>query len=295
MDLEQTLSGWTGPSSDTEQDKQDRSVRMIREAVDAHTAFDDCSLTVYPKGSYANNTNVRADSDVDVAVQCHEVLYWKEQAPGAHHPSDPYRGIWTPEKLRSELVAALKAKFPNQVDDSGRVAIEINSSSARVDADVVPCFDFRYFWISGATRDGTKVIPKSGNRFENYPVQHLEEGKAKNASTNRRFKKTVRIMKRVENEMVEAGAHVEVPSYFVECLVYNCPNATLRQSKWTDVVGGVITHLWNELEGEEPSEASGRWAEVNDCKWLFTPRQKWSRPEGRAFAKAAWNYLGYKS
>lgn len=68
MSLEDTLSGWTGPSSDTEQDKQDRTIRMIREAVQSHDAFDDCTLSVYPKGSYANNTNVRADSDVDVAI-----------------------------------------------------------------------------------------------------------------------------------------------------------------------------------------------------------------------------------
>ena len=69
MSLEDRLSGWTGPSSDTEQEKQERTERMIREAVKEHPAFDDCKLTVYAKGSYANNTNVRTDSDVDIAVQ----------------------------------------------------------------------------------------------------------------------------------------------------------------------------------------------------------------------------------
>ena len=34
MSLEDTLSGWTGPSSDTEQEKQERTVRMIREAIE---------------------------------------------------------------------------------------------------------------------------------------------------------------------------------------------------------------------------------------------------------------------
>src|SRR5687767_6804174 len=61
MALEDTLDGWTGPSSDTEQDKQDRTERMIREAVAEHGAFDACELSIYAKGSYANNTNVRAD------------------------------------------------------------------------------------------------------------------------------------------------------------------------------------------------------------------------------------------
>jgi tRNA nucleotidyltransferase (CCA-adding enzyme) len=43
---------------------------MIREAVKEHSVFDGVDLDVYAKGSYANNTNVKADSDVDIAVQC---------------------------------------------------------------------------------------------------------------------------------------------------------------------------------------------------------------------------------
>ena len=119
MSLEDKLSRWTGPSSDTEQEKQDRTERMIRQAIDSHEPFDNCSFKVYAKGSYANNTNVRSDSDVDIAVECTEVLYWEEEEPGISTPGKPYEGIWTPAKLRSELVAALKDTFPNQVDATG--------------------------------------------------------------------------------------------------------------------------------------------------------------------------------
>jgi hypothetical protein len=56
--LEDKLSGWTGPSSPTEQDKQDRTERMIREAVKEHPAFDGVDIDIYAKGSCANNTNV---------------------------------------------------------------------------------------------------------------------------------------------------------------------------------------------------------------------------------------------
>ncbi|MFS0483125.1 hypothetical protein ACL1A8_12465 [Corynebacterium striatum] len=60
--LELKLAGWTGPSSPTEQEKQDRTERMIREAIEAHPAFDGMSCKIYAKGSYANNTNVKADT-----------------------------------------------------------------------------------------------------------------------------------------------------------------------------------------------------------------------------------------
>lgn len=291
MTTEAQLAGWTGPSSDTEQEKQERTERMVREAVNAHAPFKNCSYSIYAKGSYANNTNVRADSDVDVAVQCHEAVYWKEEAPAAHGPSKSYEGIWTPSKLRSEVVAALRAKFPSQIDTSGTTAIQVNSNTARVDADVVPCFDYLYYFTSGGSRPGTKIFRTSGTSFENFPAQQLENGRAKNNRTGTSFKKAVRILKRVENAMVSAGKHREVPSFFIECLVYNCPDSVLKLPTWTDTVRGLLVHIWNGLEGPEP--ASGRWLEVSECKYLFNSSQKWNRADGRDFAKAAWNYLGY--
>lgn len=293
MSLEETLQGWTGPSSDTEQDKQERTERMVREAIAAHSAFDDCSLTVYAKGSYANNTNVRADSDVDIAVQCHEAEYWSEAKTGMHPTVTPYTGIWTPSKLRTEVGAALRTKFPNQVDDSGSTAFTVRSSSARVDADVVPCFDYRYYFSSGGSREGTRIVTKANRHFENYPDQQLENGKTKNASTKTFYKQAVRVLKRVENAMLDAKVHREVPSFFVECLAYNCPDSTLLLPTWTETIRESLAHIWTELQGDEPDEESDRWLEVNECKYLFHANQAWSRADGRDYAKAAWNYLGY--
>jgi len=293
--LEDKLSGWTGPSSPTEQDKQNRTERMIREAVREHAAFDGGNLTVYAKGSYANNTNVKADSDVDIAVQCGDVTYWEEATKGAHSAGTPYTGIWTPTKLRLELKAALEAKFPSLVDSSGSTAFRINSGTARVDADVVPCFDYHYYFSSGGYREGTKVFKKDGTSLINYPQQQLDNGRAKNTRTNLRYKKAVRVMKRVENVMVAGSVHRKVPSFFVECLVYGCPDSILLRSTWTGVIRGVIVHVWESLDGPEPSEESERWFEVNDCKFLFHSSQAWTRQDGRDFVKAAWNYLGYVS
>ncbi|MFB8777132.1 nucleotidyltransferase domain-containing protein [Streptomyces broussonetiae] len=268
---------------------------MIREAIKEHAAFDGCDLTVYAKGSYANNTNVKADSDVDIAVQCGECIYWEEATPGAHTSSGSYTGIWTPSKLRSELKAALEAKFSGQVDSSGSTAFRINSSTVRVDADVVPCFDFRYYFSPTSYREGTKVFKKDGTSLRNYPQQQLDNGRAKNKRTNQYYKKAVRIMKRVENAMVAEDVHREVPSFFVECLVYNCPDRIFMEPTWAKTVEGIIVHVWQELDGPEPSEESERWFEVNGCKFLFHPTQAWSRQDGRDFVKAAWNYLGYAS
>lgn len=290
MSLENKLLEWTGPSSETEQEKQERTERMVRDAINSHTPFKDCSLKIYAKGSYANNTNVRSDSDVDIAVECMECFYWDELETGIETPSTTYEGIWTPAKLRSELIKALKEKFPNQVDDSGTTAIQIHSSSARVDADVVPCFSYQYF-MKNSTRLGTKIFKTDGKSIVNYPEQQLENGKAKNNKTSYAYKKAVRLLKRIENAMVEDGKFRELPSYFVECLAFNCPDSVFVHSTWTKCLREMILHIWNQLQGEEPS--TGRWVEVNKCIYLFGSSQKWTREDGREFAKAIWNYFGF--
>ena len=290
MTLEDKLARWTGPSSDSEKDKQDRTERMVRQAIDAHPPFSSCSLKVYAKGSYANNTNVRSDSDVDIAVECTDVFYWEESEPGNRTPGASYSGKWTPDALRTELSSALRAKFPGQVDNSGSTAIQINSSSARVDADVVPCFSFRYYLKYGE-RKGTKIFKKNGSSIVNYPAQQLENGVLKNKRTGYAYKKGARLLKRVENAMAQDRAFRELPSFFVECLAYNCPDTVFQNPTWTSRLRGMLVHIWEQLQGEEPT--SGRWLEVNECYFLFHEDQEWTRKDGREFAQAAWNYFEF--
>jgi len=133
---------------------------MVGDAIKNHEAFQGTSYSVYAKGSYANNTNVRSDSDVDIVVECQEVRYWKEHdsAAGGHPPEPVYAGDWTPNQLRAEVEAALKGKFEPSTVSKGSAAFTVRSSSARVDADVVPCFTFRYYFENGTYREGTKLF-----------------------------------------------------------------------------------------------------------------------------------------
>ncbi len=291
---ESQLAGWIGPSSATEQDKQDRTERMVRDAIAAHGTFKGSNLTIYAKGSYANNTNVKSDSDVDIVVECREVEYWEEHNPaqGGHPTSHAYTGVWTPDYLRAEVGKALRAKFPGAVE-SGSTAFRVHSSSSRVDADVVPCFTFKYYFADGSFREGTKVFKTSGGAVKNYPKLQLANGKAKNVRTSSAYKKAVRILKRLENVMVLAGVTEEVPSYLMECLVYNCPDSAFSQSSWTAVMQSCVATIFNETRGAEPSDQIERWLEVNEAKYLFAPGQKWTRSSAHSFADAAWDYMGF--
>ncbi|ADD41702.1 nucleotidyltransferase domain-containing protein [Stackebrandtia nassauensis] len=297
MTLEQKLSGWTAPSSVTEKEKQDRTERLIKRAMEKHEPLSESKWRVFAKGSYANNTNVKLDSDVDIAVECTDCFY-SDGDSGESDDTGPYSGIWTPSKFRTEVQAALEAEFAGRVDCSGSTAFRVNPNSSSVDADVVPCFSYRYYYSPGNFREGTKVFKKDGSSLVNYPKQQLDIGRDKNNRTGHAYKKAVRIMKRVENAMVEEDKYKEVPSYLVECLVYNCPDDVLLRSTWVDTIRGVIAHIYNELGGEEPFDDSLRWCEPNDIKYLFHHSQPWGRNDGRRFARgfadAAWDYLGYE-
>jgi hypothetical protein len=94
--------------------------------------------------------------------------------------------------------------------------------------------------------------------------------------------------------MAAGNVFRELPSYFMECLTYNCPDDAFRSSTWTEVVRALLIHIWNGLQGDtEPATESERWLEVNECFFLFHSGQKWVRADGREFAQAAWNHLGF--
>ena len=117
-------------------------------------------------------------------------------------------------------------------------------------------------------------------------------GTEKNKRTNYAYKKAARILKRLENEMARNGSFRDLPSYFVECLAYNCPDSIFAEKTWTALIRAMVLHIWNGLQGEEPK--TGRWVEVNECFYLFHSEQKWTRKDGREFAAAAWKHSGFQ-
>src|SRR3954465_1523818 len=67
-DWETWLRNSIGPASPTEEADRDRTEKRIRDAIMAERRLAG-NVRVFVKGSYANNTNVRRDSDVDIAVE----------------------------------------------------------------------------------------------------------------------------------------------------------------------------------------------------------------------------------
>ena len=297
-DRKALLSRWIKPSSDDEQNQQARAERMVRKAIEANAAFDDSNVRIYTKGSYPNNTNVRRDSDVDVAVELQNCFYY-DYLPGVTAPASskpgPYSGSWTPATWRAEVKAALVNQFgSDRIDASGRIAINISAvAGSRPSADVVPSFAYQRYDDSDRTivHVGSCVFPSDGGaKVVNWPQRQLENGRTKNTATGGRYKCYVRALKNAENTLAADGTIKDLPSYFMECLGYNVPNGVLQTGDLDDGFRATLVNLWERLKD---SSAADEMQEPTELKWLFKGAEKWSTEDAKSLVLETWKYLGY--
>ena len=207
-DWESWLRNSIGPASPTEEQDRDRTYKRVREAVltDQRLAG---NVRISVKGSYANNTNVRADSDVDIAVEWKSWAYITKSNEASQR-SWAQLGVTlgdsgpTPATYRQWVEQALAGGLgSNVVDPSGNKAIFVAASSTTLDADVVPCFQHKRYDRPGrAPHVGIRLYPKKGGMVENWPEQNRVNGNRKNEQTGKRYKQLVRAIKRLENDMV---------------------------------------------------------------------------------------------
>jgi predicted nucleotidyltransferase len=160
-DWESTFRSWGQAPSQTERDKCENAERAIRKAIAASAALASRSLRVFAQGSYANRTNVRQDSDVDVCVLCTDVCFTDK----LNDLTDADCGLtdhpYTYSQFKNEVGQALTNYFGAAAVTRGNKAFDIHANTYRIDADVVPCFEHRRY---SRGYDG-RVITTTGTEF----------------------------------------------------------------------------------------------------------------------------------
>lgn len=291
--LEERLQGYAARSSRTEQERQERALRMIRKALERSAALDGIEWELMVKGSYANATNVRIEGDVDVAVVQKRVYFTEEN--GERSALRAAFGFGSSRRLdgadfRAAIEEALYARFGGECDRSGKTAITIRESSARVNADVVPSFTLRQYSYNGAWKNcdrGLTTLRSDGTWIVNFPRQQLERGNSKNRWTFGQYKQLVRILKHLEDDLVEAGAMGKLASYFVECLVFNVPTVDLQYISFNPLTYGMRAVLDHVVRATADGGSGARWVEANGIKPLFAPGQPWTMQDAHRLAALA--------
>lgn len=256
---ESMLTTYSQPLSATEDGQCKNAIRMVADALktlgftDDNAAItplysdtlayslrmrrssDSRNIKLFVQGSYANNTNVRTNSDVDVAVIQEETFLPEYRKDSAYPQSGADYGF-TPapvaaKTFKNEVQEALMCKFGTDVERKNK-SIKVHGNTYRKDADTVPCRRYRDY-RQDYRRDvsnfvgGVVIYPDNGGMIINYPEQHIANGRKKNNDTNHYYKKMVRIMKKMRYLMEDSyntaysNAAKSVSSFMLESLLWN--------------------------------------------------------------------------
>ncbi|TAM65813.1 MAG: nucleotidyltransferase [Microbacteriaceae bacterium] len=236
---EQQLNAWSNVGAET---AAAQTYASIKAALDQSDALKKRGYRVYLQCSYKNTTNVRGDSDVDVIAQLtdafgYDIERLSETQQSEFHRQFPSTASYGFNEFHDDVQKALQSYYGSLVTVRNK-CIAVQGKSGRLSADVVPCMTYkRYDPAAGyglpTPHEGIRVFRRdNGTLIVNFPSSHYDKGVAKNKRTNERYKPTVRIFKNFRNRLIAQGTIRDglAPSYFVECLLYNVPDAKFSDS-----------------------------------------------------------------
>ena len=284
---EDELKTMAAPLSPTEDEQCKRAIRMVADAL-KDIGYSDTSeikrldplspsysirmvkryrgedIQLLIQGSYANNTNVRGESDVDIAV-----IDESNKVYGARKNTDTNEylfangdtGAYAANLLRASVKRALCGRFAGVKD--GDKSIKVPGNASRKSADVVPCVrfvDLTNYREDGTGKciDGVVLHSLSAETIVNYPEAHIAAGRHKNTRTDRWYKKMVRIEKHIRCELCDEGypSAMKLSSFGVESLVFNVPDSTITsslsyRSRFKAVVDWLYEHRYSLMSFTE--------------------------------------------
>ncbi len=262
---ESVFRTWSQGPSSTEQERAENAERQIRQAIQDSDKLKNRNIRVFTQGSYKNRVNVRRDSDVDIGVLCFD-SYFPEYADDnvkAQLAESFTPAIYEYATFKSELEEALVARFGRVAVTRGSKAFDIKANSYRVESDVCAFFEHRRYTSIAYYLSGVEMIPDdfSPPRIKNWPEQHYNNGVTKNEQTTRRYKRVVRVLKSLSNEMANNGIRSakNAPSFLIECLVFNAHNECFNYTEFKPMIREVLANLFNNTLSDDKC---GEWGEV---------------------------------
>jgi len=287
---ETQLVTWAKQGSVTQSSTTYNTIKNALEDPDAtYTSRD---FTVFLQGSYGNDTNIWAESDVDVVMRYNDAFFHdldelSEPEKTAFRQTHP-DGTYSYSDFKAHVKQALDDAFPGDVTVSKRT-IKVKANGNRRSADVLVAFKFRRYHRFRAVGDedydeGIALFNSDGQMISNYPKYHSANCTSKHQATESVFKSVVRIFKNLRSKLVDDRKieSASAPSYFVEGLIYNVPNDRFTGTTWREVVFKVLKWL------VETKDRSGFLCANEQFYLLFDGSPNcWPKADGEAFIVAA--------
>ena len=262
----------------------------IRRALESdRTAYHGNDFKSFLQGSYGNDTNVYAESDVDVVICLRSTFHYNTDllTPMEHaafRESYPDSANYHYSQFKADVQQALERAFPRAVT-LGNKAFKIASSGNRRSTDVVAATEFRNYRRFVTAHDcqydeGIRFVASAGDSIVNYPRQHSENCTAKHQQVGEWYKPTVRIYKNLRNTLVRRGmvSPKLAPSYFLEGLLHNVPSESFGRN-YVDT----ILSTFNWINGSDRSHFTC----ANGLRPLFgNTADTWSAADCNTFLDA---------
>ncbi len=233
------LEEYAKPISDSENESCKRAIKMVRDALvsagydldDTLKQYDEYTfyyekrdsfgnvLTVLLQGSYANKTNIKHTSDVDVSI-----LY---------KTAFPYQF----SSYKNDIILALKKYFGDDSVHRKNKSIKVDGNTGRKDIDVVPAF------YNLSIKEGIYFYTDEGQKIVNYPLQHISNATEKNKKTSFNYKRYVRILKNIRKDL----NFDKIGSFQLESLLWNLPDSLFRNNTYCLEIGvqNIINYLYD--------------------------------------------------
>lgn len=249
---EAQLETWSAQGAVTQSKNTYASIKNLLES--ASSPFSAKAFSIFLQGSYGNDTNIYADSDVDIVVRLDSTFNYDDTQLtvaekfgfDAAYPVEHY-GFWD---FRNHIHGWLVANYGGTVHP-GKKAIWVAGNGYRRNADVLPCVSFRNYRHFNSMSDqgyaeGICFFTTDGSQIINYPRQHSDNLTRKHQQTNGWLKPTVRIVKNLRNRMIADGLINEglAPSYYLEGMLYNVPSLLFGKS-YKDTIENALSWLAN--------------------------------------------------
>lgn len=293
---EKQISKMASPISQSEDEKCKNAIRMVRDAMKKLNYTDDGKeirsyidesysyaldlwqqytgkkITLLVQGSYANKTNIPSESDVDVAVILESTFITKYR-PGVSDRNYGFTdGTFSAYELKDEVIKALNQHFGYQGIERHDKSIKVIGNTYRVNADVVPAYRYRDYSndYNNDVRNyigGIEIRPDSGGRIINFPELHIKMGIAKNKVTKYNFKKCVRIIKNMKEDMEKSGYEIssKISSFGLESLLWNADISAY--TKYSSILRYTFDEVISFLKDDYLNY--GNYTEANGIKPLF--------------------------